>query len=139
MAGNAPYYDNVMNPGAGGIRVPTEVFGSGGAGVPGATMKVDKVVAHSYASGSADWNLSAPETAASIYSVTSAGGAANAKFPAYIPGKVFVVSNASGQAITFLVTGQTGIAVANAKAATLFMDPVAADVQRVTADTTISS
>jgi hypothetical protein len=102
-------------------------------------MKLDKVVAHSYGAGTANWAMNPAETAGSIYSVTSASGGANATFPAYIPGKVFVVSNASGQIITFLVTGKTGIAVGNAKAATLFMDPVSGDVQRVTADTTISS
>jgi hypothetical protein len=83
--------------------------------------------------------MSPSETAGSVYSVTSASGAANAVFPAYIPGKVFIVNNGSGQAITFKVTGKTGIVVANAKAATLFMDAVAGDVQRATADTTPTS
>ena len=135
----APYYDNVQWPGGDGIRVPTEVFGSNGAGVPGGTIALLKNVAHSYGSAAADWNLNAAETAGSVYSVTSASGAANAIFPAVIPGKIFVVNNGSGQAITFKVTGKTGIVVANAKAATLFMDSVAGDVQRVTADTTPTS
>lgn len=135
----APYYDNVQWPGGDGIRVPTEVFGSGGPGVPGGTLKVNKAVAHSYASGTADWTLTAAETAGSIYVTTLASGGANMKFPAYVPGKFFVLSNASGQTITCLVTGKTGIAVATAKAALLFMDSVSGDVQRVTADTTISS
>lgn len=135
----APYYDLVMWPGADGLRVPTEVLGSAGRGVPGATIAVLKAVSHSYGSAAADWNLNPAETAGSVYSVTSASGGANAIFPAYIPGKCFVVNNGSGQAITFKVTGKTGIAVANGKAATLFMDAVAGDVQRATADTTPTS
>jgi hypothetical protein len=136
MAANPPYYDQVMWPGGDGIRVPTEVFGSEGRGTPGATIAVLKDVAHNYGAAHADWNLSPDETAGSVYSVTSANGAANAVFPAYIPGKIFVVNNGSGQAVTFKVTGKTGIAVANGKAAQLFMDPVALDVQRSNADTT---
>jgi hypothetical protein len=135
MAGTGPYYDNVGMTGSDSIRIPTEVFGSGN---PSGTIKLLKAVAHSYGSGTADWNLNPAETAGSVYSVTSASGAANAIFPVYVPGKVFVVTNSSGQTITFLVKGKTGIAVATAKAATLFMDPVALDVQRVTADTTIN-
>lgn len=132
----APYYDCVMWPGGDGLRVPTEVLGSAGRGTPGATIAVLKAVSHSYGSTATAWNLSPSETAGSVYSVTNASGAAQALFPAFIPGKVFVVNNGSGQAITFLVTGKTGIAVANGKAATLFMDAVAGDVQRATADTT---
>ena len=135
----APYYDCVMWSGADGIRVPTEVLGSAGRGTPGATMAVLKAVSHSYGAAAADWNLNPAETAGSIYSVTSASGAANAVFPAYIPGKSFIVNNGSGQAITFKVTGKTGIVVANGKAAQLFMDPVALDVQRANADTTPTS
>ena len=135
----APYYDCVMWPGADGLRVPTEVLGSAGRGNPGATIAVLKGNSHSYGAAAADWALTPSETAWSVYSVTNASGSANAIFPAYIPGKVFVVNNGSGQTITFKVTGKTGIAVANGKAATLFMDPVAGDVQRVTADTTSTS
>ena len=139
MAGTAPYYNNDQWSGADSIRIPTEVIGTAGAGTPGGTLALLKNVAHSYASGSADWNLSAAETAGSVYSVTLAGGAVNAIFPAVVPGKVFAVNNGSGQAVTFLVKGKTGIAVANSKAAILFMDSVAGDVQRVTADTTPTS
>lgn len=136
MAGSAPYYNNEQMPGADGIRIPTEVYGSGGAGVPGGTFSLDKNVSHNYGAAAADWNLNAAETAGSVFSVTNASGSANAIFPAVIPGKKFVVNNGSGAAITFKVSGKTGIAVANAKAALLFMDSVAGDVQRVTADTT---
>ena len=48
-------------------------------------------------------------------------------------GKVFVVNNTSGQALTVKVAGQTGIAVASTKVATLSFN--ATDVIRVTADT----
>lgn len=139
MAATGPYYDNVQMPGADGIRIPTEVYGSAGAGTPGGTMALLKNVAHSYGSASADWNLSPAEAAGSVYSVTLAGGAVNAIFPVVVPGKVFAVSNGSGQAVTVLVKGKTGIVVANAKAAILFMDSVAGDVQRLTADTTPTS
>jgi hypothetical protein len=131
MAGTAPYYDNERYGGPSGIRYPQE------AGK--ATFMVDKNVSHSYASGTADWNMNPEETAGSVYSVILAGGAANAIFPALVPGKHFVVNNGSGQTITFKVTGKTGIAVVNLKAALLFMDSVAGDVQRVTADTTPTS
>ena len=131
MAGSAPYYDNVRMGGPDGIRIPQE------AGK--ATFTVDKSIAHSYASGTADWSMNPEETAGSVYSVTLAGGAANAIFPAYLPGKLFIVNNGSGQTITFKVTGKTGIAVGTGKAAVLFMDSVASDVQRATADTTPTS
>ena len=134
MAASNTYYDNVLQPGAGGIRIPTEVFGSGGAGVPGGTMKLDKLVSHSYGSAAADWTLNPAETQGSHYVVTSASGAANAIFPYLFPGKVFSVYNGSGQAITFKVTGGGGgIAIANTKRAILVMEST--DIARVTADT----
>ena len=134
MAG--PYYDNVQWPGADGIRVPTEVLGSAGAGVPGGTMSLDKYVLLNFAAAHANVTLTQDQTAGSVFSCTNAsGGGASVLFPVYIPGKYFVVSNSSGQTITFLVTGKTGISVVNTKSAILFMDAVSGDVQRVTADT----
>lgn len=133
MAGSPPNYDNVQWPGADGIRVPTEVCGSNGAATPGGTLALVKQVSHSFASAAADWNLNANETQASHYIVTSASGAANVVFPGAFPGKRFSVYNDSGQAITFLVAGQTGIVVANTKRAILVCETT--DIARVTADT----
>ncbi len=129
----APYYDNVQWPGGDGIRVPTEVFGSNGAGKPGGVIALDKEVLHSYGSAAVDWTLNPAETAGAVFRPTLASGAVNAIFPAVFPGKVFVVNNTSGQALTVKVAGQTGIAVASTKVATLSFN--ATDVIRVTADT----
>jgi len=129
----APNYDDVMMPGAGGIRIPTEVLGSGGAGNPGATFEVVKQVSHSYGSAHADWNLAPYETAGSYFIVTSASQAANAVFPAAQPGAVFTVYNNSGYTITFKVSGQTGVGVTNGKRAILVCGST--DIARVTADT----
>jgi len=129
----APNYDNVMMPGGDGIRIPTEVYGSGGAGTPGGTMALVKQVSHSYGSGTADWTLSASETAASHYITTSAGGAVNAIFPAAFPGKRFSVYNNAGANVTYKVTGQTGVAVGTGKRAILVCEST--DIARVTADT----
>jgi hypothetical protein len=133
MAGTPPNYDNVQWPGADGIRVPTEVIGSSGAGTSGGTLALTKQVTHNYGATAAAWNLSAAETQASHYIVTNASGAAQAVFPGAFPGKRFSVFNNSGQTITFLVTGQTGVAVLTAKRAILVCEST--DIARVTADT----
>jgi hypothetical protein len=76
---------------------------------------------HSYAAGTTAWTMTAAEAAASLFTVTNAGGAANAVFPAAFAGKQFTVYNNSGQTITFKVTGQTGAATTNAKYSTWTM------------------
>ena len=94
-----------------------------------------KAVAHSYGSGTADWNLSESECGASYISCTLAGGAVNAIIPAAhaIAGKVYVLYNNSGANVTLKVSGQTGIAVATTKMAILVCNGT--DIARVTADT----
>jgi hypothetical protein len=135
MAGysKAPYYSNTQWPGADGIRVPVEVLGSAGAGLPGGTMSLIKQVTHNYNGTAANWALAPAETAASHIIVTNASGAATATFPAANPGQRFSVFNNSGQAVTFLVAGQTGVVVATGKRAILVCEST--DIARVTADT----
>ena len=86
---------------------------------------------HSYANAHADWTLSAAERAAFIWTCTLADAGANAIAPA-TANEVHLVVNASGQAITFKASGQTGIAVANGKSA--FLRGAGTDWARVTAD-----
>lgn len=125
MGGTAPDYDNVRMGGPDGLRIPTEASK--------ATFVLKKLISHSYASGSADWNMTPDEAQGSYYSVTSAGGGANAIFPAAYPGKIFVVNNTSGQTITFKVSGGSGVGVTTSKSAVLVC--TASDIARVTADT----
>jgi len=86
-------------------------------------------VSHDYAAGTTAWNLTSIEAFASLLTVTNASGAADAVFAKAIPGKMFWVYNNSGQAITFKVSGQAGVAVANGKRAILGMD--ATDVREL--------
>jgi len=77
---------------------------------------------HDYSAGTTAWTMTELEAAANFFTVTNAGGAADAVFPRAVPGKRFVVYNNSGAAITFKVTGQTGSAVATGKYATFIMN-----------------
>lgn len=86
---------------------------------------------HSYANAHADWTLSTSERAAFIWTCTLADAGANAIAPA-TANEVHLVVNASGQAITFKATGQSGVAVANGKSA--FLRGNGTDWTRVTAD-----
>ena len=133
MAGNPPDYDNIRYGGtakAGGIRYPQEA----GPGTFAITKETDINVGGAGSTNTI--TLSLDQTRSSIYSVTNAGsGATTIVWPAVLPGVQFTVTNGSGQACTFMVTGKTGISVANAKTAILRMDLVAGDILRVTADT----
>jgi hypothetical protein len=80
-------------------------------------------------------NLNANQLRATYYYLTNASGAATINFPVVLPGVVFTVSNQSGQTVTLLVKGKTGVAVASTKHAILAMDTTAGDIVRVTADT----
>lgn len=133
MGGNAPTYDGVGWPAGDGIRVPTEVFGTKGAATLNGTLKLHRTASHDYGAAHADWTLLPGDTQASYITVTDASQAANAVWPAAFNGHVYVVYNNSGFNITFKVTGQTGITVANGKRAILVCDGT--DIQRVTADT----
>jgi hypothetical protein len=50
-----------------------------------------------------------------LFTVTNAGGEADAVFPAVVSGKQFTVHNNSGQTVTFKVSGQTGAATTDGK------------------------
>lgn len=88
-------------------------------------------VTHTYGSAHADWTLTAAEADAVILKVTNADAGANALLPVGLD-RVHIVYNTSGQAITFKVTGQTGVAVANGKCAMIL--GTATDYVRLTAD-----
>ena len=89
------------------------------------------VASHSYASAHADWTLSAAELKATILVVTLADAGANA-IATPTAGKIYILVNTSGQAITLKASGQTGVAVANAK--TAILRGTGTDFARVTAD-----
>lgn len=76
---------------------------------------VAAAVSHSYGGAAVAWAMTTAEAAGTLFTVTNAGGAADAVFPVVVPGKMFTVTNASGQAITFKVSGQTGAASATGK------------------------
>jgi len=85
--------------------------------IPDTTGTVDMncTASHDYAAGAADWTLTAAEAACSYISVTNANGGVNAILPAATPGKIYTISNGSGQVLTFKVTGQTGGTIASTK------------------------
>lgn len=89
------------------------------------------VAAKTFSAGHADLTLAAADYNCGIITFASADQAANAIFPA-TAGKVWLVYNGSGQAITCKAAGQTGIAVANTKTAILRANGT--DIVRVTAD-----
>jgi len=86
---------------------------------------------HDYEAGHVDWTLSAAEAKTLFLTPTNADAGANILAPA-TTNKVFCVVNGSGQIITILVSGQTGVAIANAKAA--FVRCNGTDYARLTAD-----
>jgi len=84
-----------------------------------------------YGGAAADWTLSAAEMKSLILTATNASGAVNA-IATPTNGKIYVVANAAGHALTLKAAGQAGIAVANAKTAILRGNGT--DFVRVTAD-----
>jgi hypothetical protein len=130
----APNYDGVLLPGSGGIRIPTEVYGSVPGG-PGGTMALIKQVTIAMgvlgAAGSA--TLTPPQTQASEIVVTGSGAfATTINLPAAFPGQVYVLYNNTANTVTLKVLGQTGITVATTKRAVLVCE--ATDVARASAD-----
>jgi hypothetical protein len=87
--------------------------------------------AHDYAAGHVDWTLSAAEAKTLFLTPTNADAGANILAP-NTANKVFCVVNGSSQVITILVSGQTGVAVANGKAA--FVRCNGTDYARLTGD-----
>jgi len=133
MAGNPPDYDNERYGGpssGGGIRYPQEA----GPGTFAITKETDINVGGAGSTNTI--NLSLDQTRSSVYYLTNAGsGATTIKWPAVLPGVQFTVKNASGQSSVWMVTGKTGVTVADTKSAILRMDKTSGDIVRVTADT----
>jgi len=87
----------------------------------GGPVVVAAAVSHNYGGAAVAWTMTAAEAAGTLFTVTNANGAADAVFPAAVPGKSFTVTNTSGHAITFKVAGQAGSSVANGKKAIFVM------------------
>lgn len=136
MAGTPPNYDNVQMPGGDGIRIPTEVFGSGGSGNPGGSMALNKqiTIAMGTLTAAASVTLNPAQTQASEIVVTGSGAYATTLIlPGAFPGQPYILYNNTANTVTLKVVGQTGITVATTKRALLVCE--ATDVARVTADT----
>jgi predicted RecA/RadA family phage recombinase len=87
--------------------------------------------AHNYAGAHAAWALSAAEMKAMVLTATNADGAVDA-VATPTAGKVYIITNTSGQILTFKATGQTGVAIASTK--TAIVRGNGTDFIRVTAD-----
>ena len=86
---------------------------------------------HDYAAGAADWILSAAELLLPYHKPTNASGVVNAII-ALATIRPYVFINATGFALTVIGASGTGIAIANAKTATVMSDGT--NVIRITAD-----
>jgi hypothetical protein len=77
---------------------------------------VQASASHDYGGAAEAWELSAAEMKAGILIATNASGAVDA---VALPtaGKVYIVVNTSGQALTIKAAGQTGITIASTKTA----------------------
>lgn len=85
-----------------------------------------------FAGAHADYTLDTTERKSLFLSVTNADAAANIIAPA--ANRMYIVKNASGQAITVKKTGGTGVAIANGKTAIVVYG--GSDYIRATADST---
>lgn len=115
--------------------VTASKFVQAGASSDISGLKVNDLVvgatSHSYGSAATAWTLSAAELLATRIIVTLASDAVDAIAPATL-GKILVVVNTSGQALTVKASGQTGIVIASTKTAILMGNGT--DWLRVTAD-----
>ena len=89
------------------------------------------VATHDYAGAAVAWALSASELKATRIIVTNANGAVDA-VATPTAGKMYIILNTSGQALTFKATGQTGVVLASTKSAIVIGNGT--DFIRVTAD-----
>ncbi len=107
-----------------GLKWPDAITASGEQNIPdtAGTIAVSALASHDYGGAAVAWNMSAVEAAGTYFVVTNANGAADAVFPAAVPGKHFDVYNNSGQNITFKVAGQAGTACTNAKRSSWVFD-----------------
>jgi hypothetical protein len=88
------------------------------------TVLLNGTATHNYSGAHADWTLSVSEAQASFITATNADAGANVLLSAANAGKCFFIYNASGQILTFKVTGQTGGTIANTKRAYYCSDAV---------------
>lgn len=89
------------------------------------------VSSKNYGGAHADWTLSASEMKSTRLIVTNADSAVNA-IATPTSGKMYIILNTSGQALTFKATGQTGVTIASTKSAIVIGNGT--DFVRVTAD-----
>lgn len=90
------------------------------------------VSTHSYGTGHADWTLTSAEMASQILTCTGTADAGCAAIATPTAGKVYILSNATGQTVTIKASGQTGVGIANTK--TAMVRGNGTDFVRVTAD-----
>jgi hypothetical protein len=88
------------------------------------TVKLNATATKNWGGAHADWTLDVNEVEASYITGTNADAGVNVLLSAAKPGACFFINNASGQIITFKVTGQTGGTIANAKRAFYCSDAV---------------
>ena len=135
MAGTPPNYDNVMIPAGGGIRIPTELLGTGGAGNNCGTFAINRLftIAMGTLTSATSVTLTPAQTNASIIVVTGSGAyATTINLPAAAPGAFYLVYNNTANTVTVKVLGQTGITIATTKRALLGCE--ATDIARYSAD-----
>jgi len=89
------------------------------------------VASHDFASGVVKWTLSADDMKASILTATNANGAVDA-VATPTDGRVYIVVNGTGQALTIKASGQSGVQIADTK--TAIVRGNGSDFVRVTAD-----
>jgi hypothetical protein len=76
---------------------------------------------HVYSDATA-WTLSAAEEKSTILTATGVSGGAADVVALPTAGKLLIVSNATGSALTIKATGQTGVAIADGKTAIVYGD-----------------
>lgn len=107
---------------------------AGAATAPAYVAKnIMRVASHNFATTATKWTLSSDEALCFFLIASNANGAATIDAPD-VAGTMFVLRNGSGQSLTLMKSGGTGIAVANAKSALLYHNGT--DYVRATADQT---
>ena len=110
---------------SGNVSVGADLDVTGDTTIAGTTVLSDSlttaglvlgVSTHAYADTTA-WTLSTAEAKATILPATGTSGGACDVVAVPTAGKLFIVSNATGSALTIKASGQTGVSIANAKTA----------------------
>lgn len=96
---------------------PTDPTADRTVTLPDASGTVDILgsASHDYGAAAVDWTMTAAEGNATYITATNANGAVNALLASAVTGKIYIVYNATGQVLTFKVTGQAGGTIANTK------------------------